>query len=73
MWLLSEFTEMQNTVRESQCRPAMQGIADEILQVPPAWSSTFTACLANAPHLMHRTGLTLQAVLSRVQHTQQSN
>ena len=33
VWLLEDFAELQTTVRESQCRLALQGILDNIFQV----------------------------------------
>ena len=51
MWLLTEFLELQNTVRESQCRPAMQAMADEIFQVQHG--SPSAAHPAPSEHRLH--------------------
>ena len=60
MWLLTEFLELQNTVRESQCRPAMQAMADEIFQVQDN-----SASAAHPAPAEHRLQAAMRSCLAR--------
>ena len=61
VWLLEEFADLQNTVRESQCRPALQGILDDISQV------SWRASAVSASHSIHSFAWAAKHLLVHVQ------
>ena len=49
VWLLEEFADLQATVRESQCRPALQLILDDVFQVCPPGGQLTQGCSCSLP------------------------